>query len=131
MSLLDELLSFKQERVGVECPEWGGKTLYVKRMTTAEKAVWNAQLLGTKSEDCERLILCHTVVDEEGNSVFTPDRMEDMKSLDGLAVTRLANTALEMNKLGRETELKKNSSETTTHDLSSASPSPSEKLSNN
>ena len=66
----------------VEVPEWGG-TVRVKTLTGAERDAFEdfiTQRSGKKSkittQDARARLVARTVVDEQGNLMFTPDKYE-------------------------------------------------------
>lgn len=88
----------------VAVPEFGNDlTLKVSVMTVAERANFDeAYRLIKESEraiNFRPLLLVFTVKDENGQSVFSVDDIEQIKQLNSLAVVRLSDVALRLNKM--------------------------------
>lgn len=88
----------------VAVPEFGDNlTLKVSVMTVAERANFDeAYRLIKESEraiNFRPLLLVFTVKDENGQAVFSVDDVEQIKQLNSLAVVRLSDVALRLNKM--------------------------------
>ncbi|PTQ89798.1 hypothetical protein [Agitococcus lubricus] len=88
----------------VAVPEFGmGLELKVSVMTVAERANFDeAYRLIKESEraiNFRPLLLVFTVKDENGQAVFSVDDVEQIKQLNSLAVVRLSDVALRLNKM--------------------------------
>ena len=88
----------------VAVPEFGNDlTLKVSVMTVAERANFDeAYRLIKESEraiNFRPLLLVFTVKDENGQAVFSVDDVEQIKQLNSLAVVRLSDVALRLNKM--------------------------------
>lgn len=88
----------------VAVPEFGmGLELKVSVMTVAERANFDeAYRLVKESEraiNFRPLLLVFTVKDENGQAVFSVDDVEQIKQLNSLAVVRLSDVALRLNKM--------------------------------
>lgn len=88
----------------VAVPEFGNDlTLKVSVMTVAERANFDeAYRLVKESEraiNFRPLLLVFTVKDENGQAVFSVDDVEQIKQLNSLAVVRLSDVALRLNKM--------------------------------
>lgn len=88
----------------VAVPEFGNDlTLKVSVMTVAERANFDeAYRLIKESEraiNFRPLLLVFTVKDENGQPVFSVDDVEQIKQLNSLAVVRLSDVALRLNKM--------------------------------
>lgn len=91
----------------VAVPEFGNDlTLKVSVMTVAERANFDeAYRLVKESEraiNFRPLLLVFTVKDENGQAVFSVDDVEQIKQLNSLAVVRLSDVALRLNKMLKE-----------------------------
>ncbi len=88
----------------VAVPEFGDNLkLKVSVMTVAERANFDeAYRLIKESEraiNFRPLLLVFTVKDENGQAVFSVDDVEQIKQLNSLAVVRLSDVALRLNKM--------------------------------
>lgn len=88
----------------VAVPEFGDNLkLNVSVMTVAERANFDeAYRLVKESEraiNFRPLLLVFTVKDENGQAVFSVDDVEQIKQLNSLAVVRLSDVALRLNKM--------------------------------
>lgn len=88
----------------VAVPEFGDNLqLKVSVMTVAERANFDeAYRLVKESEraiNFRPLLLVFTVKDENGQAVFSVDDVEQIKQLNSLAVVRLSDVALRLNKM--------------------------------
>ena len=88
----------------VAVPEFGDNlTLKVSVMTVAERANFDeAYRLVKESEraiNFRPLLLVFTVKDENGQAVFSVGDVEQIKQLNSLAVVRLSDVALRLNKM--------------------------------
>lgn len=88
----------------VAVPEFGDNLqLKVSVMTVAERANFDeAYRLIKESEraiNFRPLLLVFTVKDENGQPVFSVDDVEQIKQLNSLAVVRLSDVALRLNKM--------------------------------
>lgn len=88
----------------VAVPEFGDNLkLKVSVMTVAERANFDeAYRLIKESEraiNFRPLLLVFTVKDENGQPVFSVDDVEEIKQLNSLAVVRLSDVALRLNKM--------------------------------
>lgn len=88
----------------VAVPEFGDNLqLKVSVMTVAERANFDeAYRLVKESEraiNFRPLLLVFTVKDENGQPVFSVDDVEQIKQLNSLAVVRLSDVALRLNKM--------------------------------
>ena len=88
----------------VAVPEFGNDlTLKVSVMTVAERAKFDdAYRLVNEADraiNFRPLLLVFTVKDENGQPVFSVDDVEQIKQLNSLAVVRLSDVALRLNKM--------------------------------
>jgi len=91
----------------VAVPEFGNDlTLKVSVMTVAERANFDEAYRLIKESDrainFRPLLLVFTVKDENGQAVFSVDDVEQIKQLNSLAVVRLSDVALRLNKMLKE-----------------------------
>lgn len=88
----------------VQVPEWGG-AVYVKAMTGAMRDAWEQMLVkeGASSiENARAKLLVISVVDEDGNRLFTDADIQALGEKSGSALTRLANVAQKLSRLGEK-----------------------------
>ncbi len=114
----DEILQakdLKTERVSV--PEWGGDVL-VRSMTGAERDAFEASILEKRGSDYDvnmrnlrAKLAAWTIVDEEGNRLFSEDDIKALSEKSAGALQRVFNVASRLSAIGPEDveELAKNS----------------------
>jgi hypothetical protein len=93
-------------REAVRVPEWGG-TVFVKVMSGAdrdafEQSVQDRRALGKVGENMRALVVVHSVVDDAGKQLFTEADLDALGAKNYLALDRIVNAALRLNKLNDE-----------------------------
>jgi hypothetical protein len=118
----------------VEVPEWGGAVI-VRSMTGAQRDAYEATLM-TRGDDGKlsvntdnmraKLLLC-TLVDEQGNPLFTADDLTALAGKSAGAIERLSVIAQTLNGLNRSAvdDAAKNSVSGQSDTSVSGSPQPS------
>lgn len=107
----------------VDVPEWGG-TVRVKGMTGRERDQWEQSLLTpgkngkapTPDMDNNRAkLVAATVVDEQGNRIFTAEDVGLLGNKSGAALERVVNVAMRLSGISPQDmdDLSGNSSATT------------------
>jgi len=115
----DEILAAgrKLKQEAVEVPELGG-TVIVREMTGAERDSWEASVLDTSGpdpkpnlENTRAKLLVRTVVDEQGERLFTDDEIDLVGALSAGALDRLFAVAARLSRISAADveELTKNS----------------------
>jgi len=101
----------------VEVPEWG-LTLRVRGLSAGDKqryeeslVSWDAQgKMTVSSEDGHARLLVLTIVDEQGQLIFTSGDVAMLSRKSGAAVDRVVTVAQRLSGLGRGSEALKNDS---------------------
>lgn len=92
----------------VSVPEWGGD-VYVKMLTGAERARWEARAVKSGNvdslEDMPAILLAATVCDEAGALLFTPEDYPALSAKSSSAVSRVFRAAFRLNNLGGDEAL--------------------------
>lgn len=99
-----------------------GKTVTVRSMTARERSEFESQFSHPKTgkhlpnraaEIRERLVIA-TVIDEQGNPLFTDDDLGALKEVDAAILEAIAKASQELNDISEEdlAELEKNSQKT-------------------
>lgn len=92
----------KAEQVSV--PEWGGDII-VRTMTAAERDRFEdhcGKLQGKTCEGIMALLVALTVVDGEGNTLFTESDISSLGGKSAAAVSRVFDVARRLNKLSNQ-----------------------------
>ena len=98
----------------LEVPEWGG-SVYIKAFTIRQKEIFERGVTdkkGNRKNVNVAALLCQmTIVDEEGNLLFSDDDISDLKRKSAMAMTRVFDEAARLNGFTKEDveELEKNS----------------------
>ena len=111
----EEIFGFKDIKTEVvEVPEWGGSVI-VKCMTGSERDEFEQSCL---SRDGKRLtldnirakLICKTVVDEDGNKLFSTADVESLGAKSAVALDRIFTVAQKLSGMTKEDidELTKN-----------------------
>ncbi len=90
----------------VEVPEWGGE-VYVRTMSGTERDTFEATIMGEDYSERNyrnvRATLCSlTMVDEEGNRLFTDNEVGALGKKSAAALQRVFNVAQRLNGLSNE-----------------------------
>jgi len=101
----------------VDVPEWGGSVI-IREMSGKVREEFEMFVQERRSADdslnlrgMRTLVLSQTLVDEEGNALFTKDDMSMLGEKNAAVIDRLFTVAMELNKIGdtQMKELRKNS----------------------
>jgi hypothetical protein len=103
MSIREQILNaqdLKREKVSV--PEWSGVKIFVRTMTGAERAIFEDELIADgKSANVKNMrekLCAVTVVDENGNKVFTEKAdVEKLGAKSSLVLDRIFQVAMRLN----------------------------------
>lgn len=93
----------KREKVSV--PEWGGD-VFVSEMTGEARDEWELELHEYRKDNSRKLknpsarLVVATVVDEDGNLLFTRDDVDEVGKLSCEALDRICRVAQALNKIG-------------------------------
>lgn len=79
-------------------PEWGGN-VRIKVMTTAEVRAWRKACEAAANERDSELLLCFSLVDDDGERLLTEQDAAALSSKGGGTVERVAVRAMLVNKL--------------------------------
>ncbi len=89
-----------RKTVDVEVPEWGG-TVRVKTMTGVQRDQYETLFTsirnGEVSGSIRATLAAATIVDEEGNQLFTKDEVDSLGQKSGVALGRVFDVAAELN----------------------------------
>ena len=101
----DDILKCKVlEQEVVPVPEWGGEVT-VREMTGAERDAWECAIHkdGVKNYDNIRARLsAMSIVDDDGNKVFTLANIKDLGELSGKALDRVFGVAKRLSGIGKK-----------------------------
>lgn len=102
------------KRVSVSVPEWGGEVL-VSVMSGKAKDMFEHMVMNSKGLNTENIrakLVAASVIDEQGNLLFTEKDLEDLGKLSCAALDRVVKVAQELNVLSNADveDLSKNSS---------------------
>jgi hypothetical protein len=101
----DDILKCKVlEQETVPVPEWGGEVT-VREMTGAERDAWECAIHhgGVKNFDNIRARLAAiSIVDDDGNKVFTLASIEELGELSGKALDRIFGVAKRLSGIGNK-----------------------------
>jgi hypothetical protein len=106
MALLsrDEILAAVKTRAedytSVDVPEWGGQVL-LRRLSAAD-AERSGLTSGDDTDEQVARVLAMSVVDEEGNLLFTEDDIKELAKIDVGVAAQVFTTAVKINGLGSE-----------------------------
>jgi L-asparaginase II len=94
----------------VPVPEWGG-SVYVRMMTGSERDAFEAVHLKNPTVETRARIAVATVCDDTGKNLFDPGDVAAVGKKSFTALERIAQVALELNRIGSADidELEKNS----------------------
>jgi len=101
----------------IDVPEWGGSVI-IREMTGKVREEFEMFVQERRGADdslnlrgMRTLVLSQTLVDEEGNALFTKDDVAVLGDKNAAVIDRLFTVAMELNKIGdtQMKELRKNS----------------------
>ena len=87
----------------VNVPEWGG-SVTVQGMTGAARDRWEQMLVKageTSTENARAKLVIVSVIDENGDPLFTEDDIIALGKKSGNALTRISNVAQRLSRLGQ------------------------------
>lgn len=109
MSILNKEAILNAEdlaRKTVNVPEWGGDVI-LRTFTAAERDNWDASLFTDNGKErkmnyqnIRARLLAFTLIDENGNRLFSEEDIDVLGGKSGLVLDRLFNTACELNGMG-------------------------------
>ena len=94
-------------REKVPIPEWGGD-LYVREITGAESLVFDSWMADNKNNKKALGIGWHPIMvmlcacDDKGERLFNDDDFEALKRKNKVVISRIAEKAIKVNKMGAE-----------------------------
>lgn len=86
--------------IEVEVPEWGGTVMF-RPMTAAECILWNQKLSGPGKNEAWLSIFASCAVDENGQRLFTPKQLDDLRKKNVRVFFRLQHELMRLNGMGR------------------------------
>lgn len=89
------------KREEVKVPQWGGSVL-VSTMNGKARDAWEQSLVNGKGVNMENIrarLVAYTVVDENGNRIFSDADIEALGRKSGAALERVVKVAQRLNKL--------------------------------
>lgn len=89
------------QKESVEVPEWGGSVL-VATMSGRARDAWEQSLVAGKGVNMENIrarLVAFTVVDDQGNRMFSDGDVDALGRKSGAALDRVVDVARRLNKL--------------------------------
>ena len=86
----------------VKVKEWGGEVI-VRSMTGTERDAWELETYGTGKANLDNArarLVAMTIIDENGERLFTLDETELLGNKSAKALTKVFNAAQKLNGLG-------------------------------
>jgi len=96
----------KLKKETINIPEWGGDII-ISEMTGKERDAWEGDILTAREDGDPELnstnarakLAIRSVVDEDGNCIFTNDDIDAVGELSASALSRIFNVASRLSKL--------------------------------
>jgi len=86
----------------VEFPEWGGEA-FVRTLTGTERDLFESKIVGKNGgvnmENLRARLVSLTLVNEEGDRIFTDDDVKELGRKSSSALSRAFNAAQKLNKI--------------------------------
>ena len=86
--------------IEIDVPEWGGTVLF-RPMTGQEAIDFNSQIQSGKRNDAWARIFAQCAVDEAGNRLFPPNKIELLRKKSAKVFFRLQHKLMHLNGMGR------------------------------